>query len=64
MEVQPVGPEEPEPRANLVRERQAPEHPKYPITFKSLLEYVISIDALSIGVVMKPLLHFTPSLSR
>jgi len=26
--------------------------------------YVISIAAISIGVVMKPLLHFTPSLSR
>ena len=47
----------PEPRASLVHERQAPEHSKPPFIFESLLEYVISIDALSIGVVMKPLLH-------
>jgi len=35
-----------------------------PFIFERLLDYVISIDALRIGVVMKPLLHFTHSLSR
>jgi len=35
-----------------------------PFIFERLLDYVIPIDALSIGVVMKPLLHLIHSLSR
>jgi len=71
VEVQQAGLEEPK------EEVQCPNHEpasfvkgkpqsilSLPFIFESSFEYVIPIDALSIGVVMKPLLHFTPSLSR
>jgi len=65
-EAQPVGPEEPK------EEVKCPSHEpasfvkgkpqsilSLPLYFQSILEYVISIDALRIGVVMEPLLHYT-----
>ena len=65
-EVQPAGPEEPE------KEVECPSHEpalfvkgkprsilSLPLNFKSMLKNVISIDALRIGVVMEPLLHYT-----
>ena len=68
MEPQPPGPEEPK------EEVECPSHEpasfvkgkprsilSLPLYFQSILEYVISIDALSIGVVVEPLLHYTLS---
>ena len=65
-EVQLAGPEEPE------EEVECPSHEpasfvkgkprsilSLPLYFRSMLEYVISIVALCIGVVMEPLLHHT-----
>jgi len=65
-EVQLAGPEEPE------EEVECPSHgptsfvkgkPRsilsLPLNFKSMLKYVISIDALRIGVALEPLLHYT-----
>jgi len=65
-EVQPAGSEEPK------EEVECPSHElasfmkgkprsilSLPLNFKAMLEYVISIDALRIGVVMEPLLHYT-----
>ena len=66
VEVQLVGQEEPK------EEVECPNHEpasfvkgkprsilSLPLNFESLLDYVISIDALRIGVVMKLLLHYT-----
>jgi len=65
-EVQLAGPKEPE------EEVECPSHEpasfvkgkpqnilSLPLYFQSMLEYVISIVALHIGVVMEPLLHYT-----
>jgi len=66
MEVQPAAQEEPK------EEVECPSHEpasfvkgkpqsilSLPLYFQSILEYVISIDALRIGVVIEPLLHYT-----
>jgi len=66
VEAQPVGQKEPK------EEVECPSHEtasfvkgkprsilSLPLYFQSIIEYVISLDALRIGVVMEPLIHYT-----